>query len=646
MDKIKFFILILLAFSSSLSAQEFSYVKENSSTTSYSRYLSQLGIPRVALQRQCTKNKKTCWMTVINQNGNKIKTFSSSDSVSSQASGRYNKVAYLLVSRSYRCGDKTCTQKLLINNKGSINDIGDVPWKKKPLATRIGKNKTLYALSHSAIITQLIGRTASILNSPETILSGEIGYNTDGTISAICIADSGKIYWTDGQQWKQLTTSLAAHGDRIGVAAIYPKNNNTQYIAIYRYINEYNKGLYSLRYDSTSEKEVGGWLFNSEDRNIGFDPVIYIKKNGSIVINAADSSNEKDVSFDLNDKDFSKLSPKLPGYITDNGFEEEKFASFMLGSGISQLSWVANSKVKQDETVYLNIDYQIANTLYTSVNLEGRIGNTTLTLQYLQNQSEDLLADEINSNSSASNPGLSKAASSYLFSTFDVQGLLSPSTSLRIQAEIGETKGVAFIDAQNGSISSQEFATKMTRIAVLAMKERGYFFGADAISYAIPSAIGFSDSSKSIIYSGFDSAFGFTALRAIIGYDALAYSKRYETDYSRFYWSGSGNLGLGLAKISAETEQAALASSSATSIDSTPLYVTAGLDVELGYLWQQRFKQVRGLGYSFGLGYRANYSYLGAGQSKDSVPESDKLYMEFDRKDLLHGPFLKVNIIF
>ena len=644
------FISLLLFFllcTTSVTAQEFSYVEQSLSGESYLDYLFIRDTPAVSLKRKCTNDKKTCWSVAVNQSGKKIKSFGSKDSVTQIALGNYRDIGYLLVSHTYSCGnDKTCTDKLLINSNGRIKNIGDIPWDGDVLATRVGRDGELYAVSKDAFITRRQDNNATQISAPESMISAEIGFNVDGIISAIVVAESGQLYWSDGRQWKLLSVTLAAHGDRMEIAAIYPKNRNSHYIALYRYINEYNKGLYTVRFDPVSGKEKGGWLFNSEDRNVGFDPSIYSNQQGDIFVSAKNSSEDKKAFFKLNDSDFLKMNSMLPSHVVENGFQEEKLASFMLGGGISQVVWNASSKLEKNDVIYTEADYLIADTIFMNVNMETRIGDTSIVISYLQNQAEDLVSNEIDAGGNSVSKVLSKEASNYLFSSIDFQGLLSPSSMLRIQAEVGETNGIAKVKHFDGSVAYHDFSTEMKRVAVLAMKEGGYFIGGDYIAYTIPSVIGFSDSSKSIAYSGFDPDFGFQAIRFVTGYDALAYAKRYETDYSRFYWSGSGNIGIGWAEISSAIEDDALAISGENEIDSLPMYFTFGVDLELGYLWQQRFKRFSGLGYSIGAGYRGSFSTMGIGQSDDNDSVSGKLYMEFERDDWMHGAFFKANIIF
>lgn len=650
MNKLRFGSLFFsLLYTAVCTAQEFSFTKVSSSGEDYTRYLNRRGIPTVQLKNECNKSRKHyCWF-VVDQNGKEIKSFHRNNTFKWHASGRYDEVAYLLVSRIYACGKRNsfCSEELLISSKGNVTKIAPLPWQEDVLATRVGREGKLYAVTRNAFVSRLPGKISDSLAAPEPIYRAKIGFNIDGTISAIVVMESGRIYWSDSKQWKKLSVSLASHGDREDVIAVYPWNRNTHYIALYRYTSEYNKGLYVFRFDPVSGEEVGGWLFNSEDRNIGSSPEIYGKQDdGEIIVVAKNDSDESRAFFQLSKGDFLKMSSELPEHVKEGGFEEEKVASFMLGGGISQIAWEATSKVEKDGIVYTDVDYQIADSLFKSIHLEGRIGDTSLAITYLQNQTEDLVVDEIGSTGNSSSKKLSKSASSYFFSMIDFHGLLSSSSMLRVQTEIGEFNGVAKVSHNNGSVVFQDFSTKINRIAVLSMMERGYFMGADYIKYTMPSAIGFSDSSRSIAYSNFDPEFGFKALRFVGGYDALAYAKRYEVDYSRFYLAGSGNIGIGWAEISSEIEQEALASTGATEINNLPIYITIGADLELGYLWQQRFRRFSGLGYLISLGYRGSYSRMEAGQSEDGEPVAGILYMEFERSDLIHGFFFKANIIF
>jgi len=237
------------------------------------------------------------------------------------------------------------------------------------------------------------------------------------------------------------------------------------------------------------------------------------------------STEGSDAFYTLQDDEFSKLSSLCPFHVCTNGFSTEKAASAMLGAGVSQLSWRATSKVEKNDTIYTDVDYLISDSQFKSTNAEGCIGDVVLTVQYLQNESEGHLGNEINPDGSSSIKKLSKNASSYLFFTIDFSGLLSPSSTLRIQVEKGETNGIAKVSQRYSSIRYQNFTTEVTSFSVLHMKERGYYIGADYTNYLMPRAIGFSNISSSIAYSNFDSKFGFRTLRFVMGYDIFAYAK-------------------------------------------------------------------------------------------------------------------------
>ncbi len=626
-------------------AQELAFVPSSPRGLSYADYMTQENIPSVLFERECGSRGQGCWYSVVNQAGRQIRRFGGDHALTSLGEGRYRKIGYLLLSHGYPCGKDWCDETLLIDSDGRFQRIGEPPWG-KALALKVGAEGALHAITEQGFITRGNKGEVSSLAAPEPLYSASIGANTDGRISAVAVAESGRLYWSDGGQWQALGPTLTASGDRKGIAAVYPWRDDAHYIVFYRYINEYNKGLYSFRFNPVTGEEEGGWLFNSEHRNIGFDPDIYRRPNETIVVSAMNSSADRRNFFQLSEGDFSRMSSALPEHLVGSGLETEKEASFMVGAGISRIAWVVNSSVESDGVTYTDVDYLISDSLLTSINLEGRIGSTSLTINYLQNQAESLVADEVDSATQTDQSSLSKGASSYLFSTIDFQGLLSPSSVLRIQAEISDTTGVAKIRQRGAAVAYENFSTELRRIAVLSMQERGFFMGVDYIRYRMPSALGFSDSSKQIVYSGFDPDFGFQAVRLVGGYDALAYAKRYETDYHRFYLAGSGNIGLGWADVSSTIETQALAATGEDQIDSMPIYFTAGVDLEGGYLWQQRFKRVRGLGYSIGVGYRVTYSILGVGQSEDSEPDAGTLYLEFDRSDMTHGPFLKGNILF
>lgn len=81
------------------------------------------------------------------------------------------------------------------------------------------------------------------------------------------------------------------------------------------------------------------------------------------------------------------------------------------------------------------------------------------------------------------------------------------------------------------------------------------------------------------------------------------------------------------------------------SILSSTYSLVLDAEVDLGYIWQERFKSVRGIGYSIELGAKVRGIYTGIGQSSDSDSSinANELKMEMSRYDIWYGPY---NIVF
>mgnify|MGYP000102451846 CR=1 FL=1 len=301
-------------------------------------------------------------------------------------------------------------------------------------------------------------------------------------------------------------------------------------------------------------------------------------------------------------------------------------------------SWEAQSEVTKNDHTYLRADYQIDPSLLWSAQFQGRIGNTRLALTYLKDEAKEE-AGEASSGQAASE------ASEYLIGTLDFQGLFSPSSGLRVAFRRTETEGLAKIDnRQQNTTTFEPFTVDYNMVGLYQTRERGWYWGLEYTEYQMPSAVGFSDSSKTIVHSTFDPEFGIQKGSLVAGYDPQAYAKRYETDYDDFYLTGKIGVGYGQASLSSEIKQEAKNETGETKIKTPSFFAFDGM-LETGYLWQSRFKSARGLGYQFLVGYQALGSYMGAGQSEDSESE-EGLSLEFSRYDIWHGPFARLNIIF
>lgn len=634
---------------------EYSYVPAVSGKQGYQHYLDELGAPKIRLVSGSSDDNKSHWTEVVDENNRVIQRFSDKYRVSILGETRYQDKAMLLVkTRLKKCKkttSKKCRKNYLFGSNVKTPKLAERTQNGSFDSAILENSNLMYLGPNGLLIQNVQDGTSKTIPTPFEITDGTIGTDIYGNWLAVAVSDDGEVLVADENGWDVPDLALSAHGDRRGVLSIYPQERGIALIVVYRYINEYNKGLYLLDYDMSAEKiNTQGWLFNSEEINVGFDPEVYFKHaSNEVVVTATNSSiDNRYLTFTLPIDRMAGLLPEIPEHVLSSGFNEEKLGSFIIGGGIRQVDWLAQSKAKNNDVTFAEVDYRIADTLFASVNLEARLGEAALTINYIKNRAEDAAENEIDDsvNHSITNT-LAKEASSRLFSAVDFHGLLDASSSLRLLFEHGKTKGIAEVDLQNQEKEFTRFTTEYNRVGLLVMRERGLYLGGDYVHYSMPSAVGFKNSNGGIDFSSYDPDFKFTSLRFVTGYDALAYAKRYETNYSRWYWAGGINAGLGWATLSDQIKEDAKQTTGKNKIADLPFFFVVGGELELGYVWQKRSKTLWGAGYSSAIGYRVNGNYLGDGQSKYfSNDEDNSLSLEFSRIDVLHGLFFKANLFF
>jgi len=658
-----FVYILLLLFAQAIYSDEYSATDVKSGLKTTSVFFNQTGVPDLVIKRQCQQKKKNakCWQLIVNSAGKEFH-YAIGHSISQISKGRYRDKVYLLITERWQKGKKSVSSTYLIDdkfkktsfNKSYKNVLSKGFWGKKrsfkmqTIDSKVTRNGNLLVLYRDGLLEiNRAGKVIKKVETPEELESGKIGSNPQGEFSAIAVAsESNLVYLSNYHKWVQTDLELSEHGDRQGVVSIYPAGDDMAYGAAYKYVNAYNKGIYVIKTDFKQERVEQGLLFNSEDRNIGFDIDTYVHGD-EVIISGKNSSDNEAVYFQLAKNDFSLLSDAMPEYM-DSYFYDESPLAVLAGTGVSQVFWNAKSEVKQDDDVVADVEYEISDALFITAQFEGRWQNTQLAVTYLQNKVEDYAEQQGQNAGGSAGGNLAKRASSYLFSTLDINGLFSKSSSLRLVAETGETQGVAVFKRNDQLVSEQEFKTKFLRIAALNMRERGFYWGLEYVNFRMPSAVGFSDQSKNIVYTDFDNAMKMTKASLLFGFDMLAYAKRYETNFKKFYISGNAGVGIGYLKISDEVEDAAKQQTGKTSINLPTPFAIDGM-LELGYLVQQRAKSLFGMGYSASIGYRGKLLFLNSGQSvddEDSSIEANELETEFERLDIWHGPFAQVNLIF
>ena len=599
------------------------------------QYFDKLGLPDVRVSYRTRPHcKEKCDYPVIeNQKGQILVRYTYDEALHTVAKGRYTDIAYLQYEHSYPCGDKSCSETIFMDHKGRRSPSRATT--NGTFSTLISKDREIYSVTSRGIYVN----ATPLLHLEHPLTLGVIKNNPNGDIAAAGVDAAGQLYSTNTKVWHRSNIHLQEHGDRGGILDIYPKDEDESFIAIYRYTRAENKGLIGIHTTYSSSKESTGWLYNARNKNVGFDPSIVVD-DGKIYVSATDSTNSEMVMMLIDEDQFDTIShaENFPQHII--GYEYEREFTFLLGSRLAYNGWHASTYVSANDTEYADASYELDDSIYTALYFSGRIYNVRLGLSYLQNWAEQR--------------GEGAKIASKMFNMFlDFDSLFSKSSSLRIEVERAKLNGtVAYQRNDNTEVitgpaqKESTFETTYTNYSAKVMMERGAFIGASYVQYNSPAAVGFSNSSKDIEYVTFDNDVNYQNYLLIAGYDELSYAKRYETDLSRFYIEGNGGIGISVYDLSDRTRQE-VEQGTSKSINATWSIVLQA-ELNLGYLWQRRFKSIQGFGYAITTGFKAHGSWQGSGQSKESDSEIDDntLELETGRYDIWYGPYVSFNLLF
>ncbi len=642
---------LLLCFPTLLIAAkgEYAHVPLLEGQQSIEAHFNRLGLPDIDLSLVRCDNGKPCYWELRNHQGRLLKRYPYEEkhTVSVRASARYRERAYLLIEHGYACADDRsgCHQRLLFDDRGRIRSVSATANSQigRALAARILADGSFLLVEADEL--RVIDRWGKRMRGRSLEVPVEavvIGHNPDGELAFVAY-DAGGGLWLGGiDAWRPMPLALAAHGDREDILGVYPYSADAQAAVVYRYVNEYHKGLYLLV--GEGERSHAGVLYNSGERNIGFDPEIHAEEGGQLVVTARDGLDNGWRHMSLPFEEAFALPEWPPGL--EDRFLDEKPGSLHMGYGLQQVSWYADSLVDFNGSTYLDVDYDTGDSLFHKLFFEGRLFDQRVALSYLSNRAEERLVEAIDA-SGVPQPlkRFSGETSSYLVGSIDFEGVLDESESLRVIYEQGHLRGLAEVRLNNARLY-QPFDNQYRRYALQAMGERGKYWGGDLQQYRMPSAVGFSDSSKQLVYAGFDPEVALDTLMFYLGRDEMAYAKRYQTTIARPYWSWMAAVGLGRPRLSSVVERDALAATGASRIESFPIYIALGGELELGYLWQRRARDLQGLGYALNLGYRGRLNWLIAGQDKDDNPAPGTLVLEMERRDIMHGHFIQASILY
>lgn len=619
-----FLFFLFSLYSVVLHADEYTLVPAQASSGSLNRFYNRLGLPGLHVKTNIMCIKKKCGHTLVNNKGDTLLQYPANETLAIVVQTRYRNRAIALVTHTWVVEKKTYKESFLIDNKNNRYSLKLSGVTHDFYGKIITPDMDIVSIDGGGIYKN----GAIKLAAPISLESATITNNPEGDIGVLAIGTDGQLYFSDLTMWQALDVWVQEDSDRNRVLSYYPVSSTEGIAAFYEYTNSYNKGLRLLTIKDT-KRSLYGWLFNSDERNVGFDPQTYIDDKTVFVI-ADDSTHRQRIGFSISKSILSTLEDTPPPHIA--GFETGKYVDVLIGGSLSYLNWRAKSEVTQDgvDDPFMSVDYDISSTIYRGAFFQGRVFNTQLAIAYLQNEAQE-------------KGGLTKRASQLINATLDISGLFSKRSTLRLATEQADVNGIATVD--NSSISSQEFKSKLRKYSALVMGERGIYAGLQYMQYQMPTAVGFSDESKDVVLSIYDPQFKTKQFGIVFGYDELHYAKRYENNLNRFYWSIAASLGLGSAGLSQEVKDQAESGGNTLLY---PLTANAGLNLDLGFIHQARFKAIRGAGYTLSAGYRGNLSVFGAGQVKDSEETIDpgELELETQKLDFWHGPFATLSLIY
>lgn len=619
--------------------EEYTMVPPEVGTASRDDYFASLGLPDVTLGTRCTTVNKvtTCWLELVNDRGRVLMSGSESG-LELVAKGRYpGRAAALIAFRRFE-GEQVVTAHFIIDDAGRRREVAmDGAAALGNDARLLTPDDALVAVEANRVaVYEPDGRLRSQVPLPQPAAMAVVSADPDGQVAAVAVAaGTDALMACTPAGCVDLGLALAEHGDRIGVLSAYPAGPDGAYVAVYRYVNAYNKGLYIGWADIRTGQHTIVPLINSAVRNVGFSPQLYVK-DGSIVVGARDSTNSQDLRFVLtHDQVADALPPAMPH--TD-GFEQEDTVSVVLGWGVATNYWYVTSSVEKNDQSYAHVEYDLSDSLANEFQFEGRVGDTRLAVTYLSQK----LAD-------SGSPGVET-----LNLLVDFNDLFAPQWGLRIVRETGTVKGTArYTDNGNAPFSSagvqrSKFSTGYTRLRGDVTVERGMYFGMEYTDYTLPSALGFADSNGDVVATRYDEDVRLRGLDLHVGYDHAQYLSRYEANYRGLFYSGRIGLGLADVSLGPGVKEEVLASTGKSSVEGLSVGYLA-LDGELGYGIQSRLRSLRGAGFLVVIGYRARFTNYTATRDPPQTPsaaDADKLFLEFDRSDLVHGAFARVLLIF
>jgi len=428
--------------------------------------------------------------------------------------------------------------------------------------------------------------------------------------------------------WFKTKTNLHKNSDFSNILAVNSRGDGKYSAAVYEWINPYNKGLVAYNFMSFDDVSSGK-INSSELHNYGFNPNVEMN-NGKVIFSALNSSTGERQQFTYSNSELNKMSYK------QHEFANASYIEFMFGAGFQPSSWSVSQDVSVNDQLKAKTEYDMNTNVLTSYYMQGRWGESQLVVSLLQNKAKEKV------NHAIDNDLIQEVVKEYVVQ-YDYHGLFSGASTLRLVYGSLNAGGIASYQIGNEPESQYEFESKRVSYKVLVMSEKGMYWGGYHSNYDSPSMVGFVNENGNFAGAAFDENFRLSKLGMVLGYDEGWYGNRYETDYNRWYISGEVGLGGVRLHTDKDTLFDAIGTRDGDINGKTTIEFNGTLDV--GYIWQRRIKSLRGLGMSVLAGYKLQYEYINK-NTDDDDDLNDGWTINYARQDMIHGPYINLNVIF
>lgn len=546
----KFLLIIFVLFVFNIYAAIFSNGKIEEKTYTINDYYSSLNLDDIKLRvNECDKRKENCNtdILVISHN-NKTKNIFNFDfgKIKIVSKGRYKSHIAVIIAHEVTIKNKITKLDKKINTYWLISNKSGKYTKTKTIKI----NSKILKEDDSPLIMENFG----LINFEMT----KFLYQTEpnGKIATVVVDKSNHLRSSNGKKWIKIDNYKLS---KKNILSIYPdSNSNRVFVAIYKYINPFNKGLDLVVANFDNNSSFYTSIYNSDEKHFGLSPSIFTTQNDIFI--TAKNKNNKYKTIKIKKTNLKNIKFKSSPYV--KGFEHKKIIHFIIGNyfmpAFKHYKSITKNSTKNSFKPFFWISY-----------VKLRVKKFQLELKYSPNN---------------------------------------------IGKE-NQISGIFKYDINNTIFTGFSYA-----------------------HYNYSDILKLENSDKNEVYNDYDNLSS-NEFKFVLGYSPLNKIIVNEVNYNNFYLSANIGFGLSILELSNKLKNTV---DNKDIIGKFPINISA--DLEIGYIWQRKFRNLKGIGYYLLLGYRANANIIYSFNSYRNLNNNELL---FENKSLYiqHGPFISLNLI-